>query len=105
LRAGDDRRNNGGIESADPLEEVANLFVLELQLGFVGNVLILAAATIAKVETPRPKRAPIIMKGSSAPGASVTAESNSGEYGGNHGQSPSRRDDYPPGIFSLRFLQ
>jgi hypothetical protein len=49
LRAGDDRRNNGGIESADPLEEVANLFVFEFQLGFVGDVLILAAATIAKV--------------------------------------------------------
>src|SRR5437899_8873063 len=35
-------------------------------------------ATVATVETPRPKRSPIIMKGSSAPGRSVTVENNSG---------------------------
>ena len=37
------------VDPADPLEEIADLFVFELQLRWVGDVLILAAAAIPEV--------------------------------------------------------
>src|SRR5437870_4635595 len=49
LRAGEHRRDDCRIKAANPLEKIADLFVLELKLGAVGEVLVLAAAAIAEI--------------------------------------------------------
>ena len=49
LGAGDKGFDDVWVDPADPLEEIADLFVFELQLRRVGDVLILAPAAIAEV--------------------------------------------------------
>jgi hypothetical protein len=49
LRAGDQRLDDVRVDPAEPPEEIADLFVFELQLRWVGDVLILAPAAIAEV--------------------------------------------------------
>ena len=53
LRAGDDGCNESWTEPANALEQVADLLVLQAQLRGIGQVLILAAAALAKVRTKR----------------------------------------------------
>ncbi len=49
LGTGEDGMDQGGIESADALEEVGDLFVFPLELGGVIEVLVLATAAFAEV--------------------------------------------------------
>ena len=53
LRAGNDRRDEPGIKPANALEQIADLLVLEPELGRVGQVLVLAAAALAEVAAGR----------------------------------------------------
>src|SRR2546425_3615817 len=49
LRAREDRRDDCRVKTANALEKIADLFVLELQLRWIREVLILAAAAIAEI--------------------------------------------------------
>ena len=49
LRARENRRDDCRVKTANALEQIADLFVLELQLRWIRKVLILAAAAIAEV--------------------------------------------------------
>lgn len=53
LRARDDRLDHGGSEAADAPQQVGDLFVLQLQLRRIGEVLILAAAALHVVAALR----------------------------------------------------
>src|SRR5437879_7064066 len=49
LRTRNHRRNQRRINAADSLEQIADLFVLEPELGRISDVLILASAALAKI--------------------------------------------------------
>ena len=49
LRAREDRRDDCRVKTANALEQIADLFVLDLQLRWIREVLILATAAIAEV--------------------------------------------------------
>src|SRR6185312_15256399 len=53
LRAGDDRRNDLARNFADALEQIRYLLVLDAQLRFVADVLVLAAAATAEIPARR----------------------------------------------------
>jgi hypothetical protein len=52
LGAGNDLGDELWGEAADTLEQIADLLVFDAELGFVGEVLVLAAATFAEVTAP-----------------------------------------------------
>src|SRR3974390_2714089 len=53
LRARDDGRDDGGIDAAEAVKQIANLFVLKPELRGIGQVLVLATAAIAEITASR----------------------------------------------------
>src|ERR1035438_9412277 len=53
LRAGNHWRNKTGVKLANPLEQIGNLLVFELELDRISQMLILATATLAEVRAER----------------------------------------------------